>query len=289
MIIGGSKVQVIENIKKNILANELDKKVEVGDPNLTQEELNKILEDFFNNKKKITYKTKNILAKTTIKPFGSEIYSTMEIDGLDNLEGLDLSHGAIITSNHFNPLDSFCPRKVVEDILKRKMYIVIQDTNLAMSGDIGFLFNYLDVLPISKNPNYIVNTFRKEVKKILDDGNILLIYPEEEMWFNYRLPRPCKRGAYLFASMFKVPVISLFVEIVDLDEEDNTEFNKVKYKVHILKTINADTEKSDRVNSKEMALKDYEQKKKSYEDSYHKKLDYTFSISDIAGFKDSNK
>lgn len=285
MIIGGSKVQVIENIKTNILNNELNKKVEVGDPNLTQEELNKVLEDFFNNKKKLTYKTKNVLAKTTIKPFGNKIYNLMEIDGLENLEGIDFSHGAIITSNHFNPLDSFCPRKVVEDILNKKMYIVVQDTNLAMTGDIGFLFNYLDVLPISKNPNYIVNTFRPELKKILDNGNVVLIYPEEEMWFNYRKPRPCKRGAYLFAAEYNVPVISLFVEIVDLDEDDNDEFKKVKYKVHILKTIKSDSSKSDRANSKEMALIDYEQKKRAYEDSYHQKLDYTFVNSDIAGWK----
>ena len=32
MIIGGSKKEVIKNIQKNILENELNKKVEVGDP-----------------------------------------------------------------------------------------------------------------------------------------------------------------------------------------------------------------------------------------------------------------
>ena len=43
MIIGGSKKEVIKNIQKNILENELNKKVEVGDPILTDEEINKVL------------------------------------------------------------------------------------------------------------------------------------------------------------------------------------------------------------------------------------------------------
>ena len=38
MIIGGSKKEVIKNIETNINNNELNKKVEVGDPNLTEEE-----------------------------------------------------------------------------------------------------------------------------------------------------------------------------------------------------------------------------------------------------------
>ena len=41
MIIGGSKKEVIANIKKNIQAGELNKKVEVNDPNLSDEEFYK--------------------------------------------------------------------------------------------------------------------------------------------------------------------------------------------------------------------------------------------------------
>ena len=52
MIIAGSKKEVIKNIQKNILENELNKKVEVGDPILTDEEINKALNNFFENKKK---------------------------------------------------------------------------------------------------------------------------------------------------------------------------------------------------------------------------------------------
>ena len=44
-----------------------------------------------------------------------------------------------------------------------------------------------------------INSKMMPIVTKLKNGDIVLIYPEEEMWFNYRLPRPCKRGAYQFA------------------------------------------------------------------------------------------
>lgn len=51
MIIGGSKKEVIKNIETNINNNELNKKVEVGDPNLTEEEKTKYINKFYQNQK----------------------------------------------------------------------------------------------------------------------------------------------------------------------------------------------------------------------------------------------
>ena len=285
MIIGGSKTKVIENIKTNILNNELNKKVEIGDPNLTEEEVDELLNSFYKNKKnKTIYNFKKNLANSIVKKIGKEIYPNIEIDGLENLNSLDLSKGAIITSNHFNPLDSYNIRKLA-NLLKKELYIVIQDTNLALPNELGLLMNYMNTIPLKNSPNYILDTFKNELEKVLNKGNLVLIYPEEEMWFNYRKPRPCKRGAYQFASMLDVPIISCFVEMIDLDEDDYEEFYKVKYKVHILKPLIPDKNKSDRANSIELSKKDYEQKKESYELSYDTKLDYEFSSSDIAGLK----
>ena len=47
MIIGGSKKEVIKNIETNINNNELKKKVEVGAPNLTDEEKTKYINKFY--------------------------------------------------------------------------------------------------------------------------------------------------------------------------------------------------------------------------------------------------
>lgn len=286
MIIGGSKKEVINNIKKNIENNELNKKVEIGDPNLSEEEIQKYIDAFYKNKKKLSYYFKNKIANKTVKKISKELYPDIKINGLEKLNLADLSNGAIITSNHFNPLDSYNIRKIVEEKLHKKLYIVVQDTNLAMPGFLGFLFNNIEVIPLSKSPNYIIKKFVPELKKILSKGDFVLIYPEEEMWFNYRIPRPCKRGAYQFARELDVPVISCFVKIIDTDKADNDEFNKVKYVVNINKVIYPEVNESIRSDSKKMAEVDYEARKKAYEDAYNKKLNYEFDISDIAGWKD---
>lgn len=286
MIIGGSKKEVINNIKKNIENNELNKKVEIGDPNLSEDEIQKYINDFYRNKKKLSYFFKNKIANKTVKKISKELYPDIKINGLEKLDLADLSNGAIITSNHFNPLDSYNIRKIVEEKLHKKLYIVVQDTNLAMPGFLGFLFNNIEVIPLSKSPNYIIKKFVPELKKILSKGDFILIYPEEEMWFNYRLPRPCKRGAYQFAHELDVPVISCFVKMIDTDKTDNDEFNKVKYEVSINKVIYPEAGESVKSDSRKMAEVDYEARKKSYEDAYNKKLNYEFDISDIAGWKD---
>ena len=286
MIIGGSKKEVINNIKKNIENNELNKKVEIGDPNLSEDEIKKYINDFYRNKKKLSYFFKNKIANKTVKKISKELYPDIKINGLEKLDLADLSNGAIITSNHFNPLDSYNIRKIVEEKLHKKLYIVVQDTNLAMPGFLGFLFNNIEVIPLSKSPNYIIKKFVPELKKILSKGDFILIYPEEEMWFNYRLPRPCKRGAYQFAHELDVPVISCFVKMIDTDKTDNDEFNKVKYEVSINKVIYPEAGESVKSDSRKMAEVDYEARKKAYEDAYNKKLNYEFDISDIAGWKD---
>ncbi len=284
MIIGGSKKEVIKNIQKNIKDNELNKKVEVNDPVLSDEELDNALNNFYKiRKNKLLFYIKSRPAFQMVSSVGKNLDSTIKIEGLENIK--DINNGAIITSNHFNPLDNLTIRKLIKERYKKNIYIVIQDTNLAMPGEVGYLMNYLNTIPICKRPSYIINTFRPELKRILDKNNYVLIYPEEEMWFNYRKPRPCKRGAYQFAAEANKPIISCFVEMIDTNVSDNDEFNKVNYIVHVLKPIYPDSSISVRENSKRMAEIDYNQKKEAYEKTYHKKLDYTFSKDDIAGLK----
>lgn len=286
MIIGGSKKEVIKNIETNINNNELNKKVEVGDPNLTEEEKLKYINKFYQNQKSPLYFIKNKIANKTVRKIAKEIYPNINIIGLEKLDYVDLTNGAIITSNHFNPLDSYNIRKIVEEKLHKKLYIIVQDTNLAMPGALGFLFNNIEVIPLSKSPNYIIKKFMPELKKILSKGNFVLIYPEEEMWFNYKLPRPCKRGAYQFAHELDVPVISCFVKMTDTNITDNNEFNIVKYDVFINKVIYPEKNESIKSDSRKMAEVDYETRKKAYEDAYNKELKYEFDIKDIAGWKD---
>lgn len=282
MIIGGSKKEVIKNIKKNIKNNELNKKVEVNDPNLSEEEITTYLNNFYKNKKKITYVIKNKIANLIVKHISKKIYSDITICNEDIIP--EDVESAIITSNHFNPLDSLSIKRLCEE-KNKKLYIVIQDTNLAMNGFLGFLFNNLDVIPISTSPNYIIKKFIPELKKVLDDGAYVLIYPEEQMWFNYRKPRTLKRGAYQFAHTLNIPIISCFTGQFDTNEVDNEEFNKTKWTLYINKVIYPNAKTSPKTDALAMANTDYNLKKASYESAYNKKLDYKFSLDDIAGFK----
>ena len=72
--------------------------------------------------------------------------------------------------------------------------------------------------------------------------------------------------------------------MLDTEEEENLEFYKVKYVLHILPPIYPSPNKTAKENSVIMLKKDYEQKKDAYERAYNKKLDYEFQLDDIAGW-----
>ena len=283
MIIGKNKDLVIENIKKSINEGKFNEKVEVDDPTLSSNQKSEIIKKYLLKRNSFKYKFNNKISEAIISSVGELQTKDTKIVGLENIQEIDT--GAIITSNHFNPLDNMAIRKLAKKVGKQKLYIVGQETNLAMTGFIGFMMNYSDIIPISDQVSYMKSDFQKIIKETLDKKNFILIYPEQEMWFNYRKPRTLKPGAYYYASKYKVPVISCFVEIVDKPEKDNDEFYKVKYIVHVLKPIYPDNDKSDKENSMWMLERDYSQKVEAYEKAYGKKLDYTFEPTDIAGMK----
>lgn len=287
MIIGGSKKQVIENIKQALLDGDLNRKVEENDPSLTEAEKEGLLERFFaaRNKKSFALKQKAVLEITNLQL--KSMSKNIKIEGAEVLK--DIAPGAIFTANHFNPLDNVVIRKLIKEQYGKELYVVIQDTNLAMDGVIGDLMNYLPNIPISKSAKYIRKTFLPYLKEILGAGNPVLIYPEEEMWFNYRKPRSERRGTFYFAAELNVPVVPCFVEIIDTKEPDNDEFFETKYVLHVLQPILPDPKKSVRQNSIEMAKKDYLAKCDAYEKAYQKKLTYKFEQDDIAGWHGRDK
>lgn len=282
MIIGDNKDKVIDNIKKAVEKGEYNKKVEVNDPNLTLKQQEELIEKYLKSQKKLSYKINNKIANVILSVVTNMQNKETEIVGLENIK--DINTGAIITSNHFNPLDNTIIQKLVRKLGKKRLYIVGQASNLAMSGIIGFMMNHSNIIPISKQISYMKKEFSDIIENTLKRNNYILIYPEEEMWFNYRKPRTLKPGAYYYAAKNNVPIISCFVEIIDTKEEDNSEFYKVKYVLHILPPIYPDSNKTVKENIAEMMEKDYEQKKNAYESAYNKKLDYNFEQEDIAGW-----
>lgn len=282
MIIGDKREQVIDNISTAAENGDFHIKVEVNDPVLTHEESTRIIEDYLDKSDTLSFKAKSYVARKIANLLTRSLNKNTEITGLENIEGL--TGGAIITSNHFSPLDNTAVRHLTRKLGKKRINIVSQETNLAMPGIVGFLMNYADIIPIADNKHYMHRDFMSILSDLLQRDEYVLIYPEQEMWFNYRKPRPLKRGAYYYAAKLQVPVVSCFVEMQNLPEVDTEGFYKVKFIVHILPTIYPDKNKTVKENSIEMCRLDYEQKKQAYEKAYGKPLVYTFEEDDIAGW-----
>lgn len=281
MIIGKNRKQVIENIKIAAGKEDFYAKVEIGDPILTPEEGKKITDDFILKRRKLFTRLKTFFARKFANVATRILNRDTEIIGEEKFRAL--SGGAIITSNHFSPIENTVIRKLVLNNGHKKLNVVAQLTNFAMNGIIGFLMNYADTIPLAEDFRYLNRDFLDIIGEKTSKGETVLIYPEQEMWFNYRKPRPPKRGPYYFAAKLGVPVVCCFVEMREKEEKDTEEFCKVQYILHILDVLYPDPGKTPKENSLIMAKRDYELKSAAYELAYGKKLSYEFSKDDIAG------
>lgn len=281
MIIGDNRGAVIENIRRAAESGDFYAKVELNDPVLTAAEAGQITDRYIADHKRVPYRIKAWTARRIAGGLTRVINARTEIVGLEKIPAI--AGGAVITSNHFGPLENTVIRHLTNR-LGRKLDIVSQVSNFAMKGALGFIMRYTDTIPLSDDSRYLAGDFVSLLAEKTGKNDMVLIYPEQEMWFNYRKPRPPKRGAYRFAAQLGVPVICCFVEIVDLGEKDTDEFNKVRYILHILDVLFPDPDKGVRENSFAMCARDYELKKAAYEQIYGESLNYDFSPEDIAGW-----
>lgn len=282
MILGNDRPAVIEHIRELSRAQTWNAKAELDDPTMDDEQKMDLVREFLKKKNSMSYASKRRIASSIISVNTRMNNKNTRFEGLEKVQ--DIQHGAVITCNHFNHLDSTIVRAFTEKKDGNPLYTVIEDTNLALPGAFGFLMNYGNNIPISINYDYMKREFLGLLEEARDNEGYILIYPEQEMWFNYRRPRPGRRGAYYYASRLNLPVISLFVEIQDLPAMDDDNFHQVQYTVHVLDPLCPDPEKSDRANSIEMARADDVQRKAAYEKIYGKPLDAPFSYDDIAGY-----
>ena len=219
MIIGGSKKEVVANIKNAADNGRFNDKVEIGDPELDSTRRKKLLGKYVKQRNEIPYHYRNWLARRIVDFITFGVNANTKVVGAEKIK--HIKSGAIITSNHFNPVDTTIIRYGIKKARRYRMFIVSQDTNFAMKGFLGFLMRYADEIPVSKDKDYMERHFYRTLNNLLvNKKEYILIYPEQEMWFNYRKPRPPKRGAYFYAAKFNVPIISCFVEMTDMDKDD---------------------------------------------------------------------
>ncbi|QLL67380.1 1-acyl-sn-glycerol-3-phosphate acyltransferase [Lactobacillus johnsonii] len=282
MIIGKNRRQVILNIKKSVKEKNFNAKVEPNDPILGKKERLNLVKNFWANHDKLFSRIINLIARGILNVGTPILTFNTKIDNSTSLKNLS---SAIVTCNHYNQFDCL-PLKRLAMKYHKRLYFVIEDTNLKLPSWIGFLMRNIDSIPVTASIEYLGRDFPRHLERILIRNNWIVIYPEQELWQNYRKPRPLQKGAYYYAAKMNVPIISCFVEIKDTKKREilHPEFNKTHWILHVLPTIYPNPKLSTSENAQKMQEIDYQQKKQAYEKAYHKKLNYKFTDWDIAGY-----
>ena len=197
-----------------------------------------------------------------------------EVRGLENFRAV--TGGAVLTANHFSPLDNYAVwRSVRADFGRRRLYKVIREGNYtSFPGLYGYFFRHCNTLPLGSNLA-VLRELMVAVDQLLKRGEKILIYPEQGMWWNYRKPRPLKDGAFRFAARSSAPVVPFFITMEDTETYGADGFPLQAYTVHILEPIYPDASKNVKQNALEMKQKNYLAWKKVYEETYGIPLTYT--------------
>ncbi len=198
-----------------------------------------------------------------------------EIRGIENLQ--NLQSGAVITCNHFNAFDSFAMHEVfvASKQKKKSMFRVIREGNYtSFPGFYGYLMRHFYTLPLSSNTK-TMQKFIKATDQLLQEGNFVLFYPEQSMWWNYRKPKPLKPGAYRFAVKNKVPVVPCFITMRDSDYPGPDGYPVQEYTITVGKPIYPEEALSYKDNIQRLMDENFAAWKAVYETTYDMPLEYT--------------
>jgi len=200
------------------------------------------------------------------------------VTGDENLK--HFKGGALVTCNHINQFDNFA---VLLSLKKHfpemgnSMFKIVREGNYSLPGIIGFMIRNCDTLPINeferKNLKLTVETI-KAVQTLLERGKKILVYPEQSLWWNYRKPRPLKKGAFLIAAKSKSPILPCFITLKDTDIIGKDGFKVQEFTVNILPVIYPDEKLTTEENCQMMMDKNYKLWVEMYEKAYGKKLEY---------------
>lgn len=231
-------------------------------------------------RKKLTNKIKRFFTYKMIwhkvnKLIEQKLFCIKEIKGIENYRSVKT--GAIITCNHFNVGDSFAMDYVFSyaKLKGKRLFRVIRESNYTDPiPQFKAIMRHCNTLPLSQNSETL-KKFMQSVNELLEEGNFILVYPEQSMWWNYRKPRPLKNGAFRFSVKNNVPVIPIFITMQDSDVIDNDGFNVQEYTINIGKPIYPNPNLDLKENIENLKNKNFEYWKETYENFYNKKLEYT--------------
>ncbi len=199
------------------------------------------------------------------------------IDGVEGEEYLGaLKNGAIVTCNHFSAFDNYVVFHCIRKYLPKKyLYKVIREGNYTnFPGLYGFLFRHCNTLPLSRNRRTMMN-FMSAVNTLLTQGESVLIYPEQAMWWNYRKPRPFKVGGFKMAYRANVPVVPTFITMRhDETRTDESGYPVQRHTLHVMPPIYPDPSLGEKLGAQKMCDEAYALCKAKYEEVYGETLTY---------------
>ena len=193
------------------------------------------------------------------------------IDGITGEEYLKegMKNGAIITCNHFHAFDNYvifhCIRKYLP---KKYLYKVIREGNYTnFPGLYGYFFRHCNTLPLSSNRRTMIN-FMSATNTLLKNGEVILIYPEQGMWWNYKKPRPFKAGGFKMAYRADVPVLPMFITMTDDERLGGDGYPIQRFTLHVMPPIYPDKSLSEKAGAEKMKDEAYALCKAKYEEVY---------------------
>ena len=271
--ISESRRKVLNKIKEYECAGRFDEDVE-DDPPAPELLPNKV--DYLCKKpsSKIGRKIANIVGdRYFLNLIKKDI---LVIDGMTGEEHLSaLQNGAIITCNHFHPFDNYAVFHCIRKALPKKyLYKVIREGNYTnFPGLYGYLFRHCNTLPLSSNRRTMMN-FMSAVNTLLKQGESILIYPEQGMWWNYRKPRSFKVGGFKMAYKAGVPVLPIFITMRDDERLDGDGYPIQRMTVHILPPVYPETALGEKRGAEKMKEQAFALCKDKYEEVYGVPLVY---------------
>lgn len=269
------RLQVLDRIAKLEREGRFDEDVEEDPP--TRELKPKEI-DYL--KKKVSSKIKTKLTYKVARKFLNRILDEKkliikDVKGVENMDAL--CSGAVITCNHFNAYDSFAVQIAYErsgQCKKRRLYRVIREGNYTnFPGFYGMLMRNCYTFPLSSNKE-TMKKFMRSMDAVLQHGDFMVVYPEQSMWWNYRKPKPLKKGAFTFAAKNNVPVLPVFITMEDSDILGDDGFYVQEYTIHIAPAIYPDSNLTRAENVEKMKDANYRIWKEIYEETYGEPLVY---------------
>ncbi len=196
-----------------------------------------------------------------------------KVEGVEHLTALE--RGCVVTSNHFSFMDNYIVFHALRPYLPRRyLYKIIREGNYTnFPGLHGFLFRHCNTLPLSSNRRTMMN-FTSAAQALLKRGESILIYPEQEMWWNYKKPRPFKIGGFKIAARASAPVLPVFVSMRDGEGLDEYGAPIQIHTVHVLPPVYPDKTLNERAAAQKMLEETFALYKQKYEEVYGKPLVY---------------